>query len=314
MIVVAALVSGAAAFGAVLFALTPVRQAWVRNRLAPHLGSTHRASRRPARDVLGDVFERTERGLGSSRLWRRLESLRVRAGVRWTTAEIVYATFGAAILLVLVLLLVGAGTGAIVVAPVVSAATALVVLNVKAQRRRAAFDEQLPDALEAMASALKVGQSLTQSLQVIVEEGDAPIADEFDQLLAEARLGRPLEVAFQGVLERVGSPELEFVVTAVTVQRRVGGSLATLLETVAATVRCRQEFSRKLRSLTAMGRISARVLIVMPFVVAVFLTMINPGYMHPLYATSTGNLLLVTAGGMLAVGSLLLKRIVSLEV
>lgn len=314
MIILAALLSGAAAFGAVLFALTPVRQAWVRTRLAPHLGPTHRAPRRPARDVLAHVLDRTERGLGSTRLWGRLERLRVRAGVRWTTAEIVYATLGAAILLMLVLVLVGADTAAIVVAPIVSVGAMLAVLNVKVQRRRAAFDEQLPDALEAMASALKVGQSLTQSLQVIAEEADKPIADEFDQLLAEARLGRPLEVAFQAVLDRVGSSELEFVITAVTVQRRVGGSLATLIETVAATVRRRQDYSRKLRSLTAMGRISARVLVVMPFVVAFLLTIINPGYMHPLYATSTGNLLVVLAVGMLAVGSLLLKRIVSLEV
>jgi len=314
LIILAALLSGAAAFGAVLFALTPVRQAWVRTRLAPHLGSTHRAPRRPARDVLAHVLDTTERGLGSTRLWGRLERLRVRAGVRWTTAEIVYATLGAAILLMLVLVLVGANTGAIVVAPIFSVGAMLAVLNVKVQRRRAAFDEQLPDALEAMASALKVGQSLTQSLQVIAEEADKPIADEFDQLLAEARLGRPLEVAFQAVLDRVGSSELEFVITAVTVQRRVGGSLATLIETVAATVRRRQDYSRKLRSLTAMGRISARVLVVMPFVVAFLLTIINPGYMHPLYATSTGNLLVVLAVGMLAVGSLLLKRIVSLEV
>jgi tight adherence protein B len=314
LIILAALLSGAAAFGAVLFALTPVRQAWVRTRLAPHLGSTHRAPRRPARDVLAHVLDTTERGLGSTRLWGRLERLRVRAGVRWTTAEIVYATLGAAILLMLVLVLVGANTGAIVVAPIFTVGAMLAALNVKVQRRRAAFDEQLPDALEAMASALKVGQSLTQSLQVIAEEADKPIADEFDQLLAEARLGRPLEVAFQAVLDRVGSSELEFVITAVTVQRRVGGSLATLIETVAATVRRRQDYSRKLRSLTAMGRISARVLVVMPFVVAFLLTIINPGYMHPLYATSTGNLLVVLAVGMLAVGSLLLKRIVSLEV
>jgi len=116
------------------------------------------------------------------------------------------------------------------------------------------------------------------------------------------------------MLERVASSELEFVITAVTVQRRVGGSLATLLETVASTVRRRQQFSRKLRSLTAMGRISARVLIVMPFVVAVLLTFINSRYMHPLYATKTGNLLLVAAVSMIAVGSLFLKRIVSLGV
>jgi tight adherence protein B len=314
MIVVAALLSGAAAFGAVLFALTPVRQAWVRNRLAPHLGSTQRVPRRPAREVLEDAFERTERRLGPTRPWRRLEGLRARAGVRWTAAEIVYATLGAAVLLMLLLLLAGVGTGAIVVAPILPVGVAFVVLNVKAQRRQAAFDEQLPDALEAIASALKVGHSLTQSLQVIAEEAEEPIADEFDQLLAEARLGRPLEVALQGVQERVRSSELEFVITAITVQRRVGGSLATLLETVAATVRRRQEFSRKLNALTAMGRISARVLVVMPFAVAVLLTFINPGYMRPLYATGTGNLLIIVAAGMIVVGSLLLRRIVSLEV
>ena len=314
MIVVVALLSGAAAFGAVLFALTPVREAWVRSRVAPHVGSMQRGRRRPSREMFQDALGRTESKLGSTRLWGSLERLRARAGIRWTTAELVYATFGGTILLILALVLLGAGTGAIVLAPVVCVGAVLVLLRVKVQRRQAAFDEQLPDALEAMASALKVGHSLTQSLQVIAEDGDQPIADEFDQLLAEARLGRPLEVAFRGMLERVASSELEFVITAVTVQRRVGGSLATLLETVAGTVRRRQQFGRKLRSLTAMGRISARVLIVMPFVVAVLLTFINSRYMHPLYATKTGNLLLVAAVSMIAVGSLFLKRIVSLGV
>jgi tight adherence protein B len=314
MIVLVALLSGAAAFGAALFALTPVREAWVRSRVAPHVGSMQRGRRRPSRELLQNAFGRTERSLGSTRLWGRLEQLRARAGVRWTTAELVYATIGGSILLILGLALLGVGTAAIVLAPIVCVGAVLVVLRTKVQKRQAAFDEQLPDALETMASALKVGHSLTQSLQVIAEEGEQPIADEFDQLLAEARLGQPLEVAFRGMLERVASTELEFVITAVTVQRRVGGSLATLLETVAATVRRRQQFSRKLRSLTAMGRISARVLVVIPFVVAVLLTLINSRYMHPLYATRTGNLLLAAAVALMAIGSLLLRRVVSLEV
>jgi tight adherence protein B len=313
MIAVAALLSGAAAFGAVLFALTPTREAWVRNRLAPHLTSTKRAPRRPTRATIEAALDATESRLGSTRVWRKLDTLRARAGVRWKTAELAYATAGAALLLMLLLVLVGAGAAAIVLAPILTTGAVLVLLRTKVQRRQAAFDEQLPDALEAMASALKVGHSLTQTLQVIAEEAEKPIADEFDQLLAEARLGRPLEVGLQGVLERVASAELEFVITAITVQRRVGGSLAQLLETVATTVRRRQQFSRKLRSLTSMGRVSARVLIVMPFVVGALLTVINSSYMHPLYSTRVGQLLLVAAASMLAVGSLILRRIVSLQ-
>jgi tight adherence protein B len=286
----------------------------VRGRLAPHLTSTKAASRPSKRLLVESVLSGTETRLGATRIWRKLDALRSRSGVRWTTAEIVYATAGASVLLMLVLILVGAGAAAIVIAPVVTTGAVLVFLRTKVQRRQAAFDEQLPDALETMASALKVGQSLTQSLQVIAEEAEKPIAEEFDQLLAEARLGRPLEVAFEGVQERVRSGELEFVITAIRVQRRVGGSLATLLETVASTVRRRQQFGRKLRSLTAMGRVSARILIVMPFVVGGLLTIINSSYMHPLYGTQVGRLLIVVALVMLAVGSLLLKRIVSLEV
>lgn len=313
MIAVAALLSGAAAFCAALFALTPAREAWVRGRLAPHLASTKQASRRTPRTVLEEALGATEGRLGSTRAWRKLDLLRTRAGVRWTTAEVAWATAGAALLSMLLLVLAGAGAAAIVIGPAATTGIVLTLLRTAVRRRQAAFDEQLPDALESMASALKVGHSLMQSLQVVAEEAEKPIADEFDQLLAESRLGLSLDTALHGVLDRVASTELEFVITAVTVQRRVGGSLAQLLETVAATVRRRQQFSRKLRSLTAMGRISARVLIAMPFVVGGLLTLINRSYMHPLYATGPGRMLLVAAAAMLAVGSLLVNRIVSMQ-
>lgn len=313
MIAVVALLSGAAAFGAALFALTPAREAWVRGRLAPHLASTKRASRRSPRAVLEGALGATEGRLGSTRAWKKLDMLRARSGVRWTTAELAWATTGAALLSVLLLVLAGAGVAAIVIAPAAITGIVLVLLRAGVRRRQAAFDEQLPDALESMASALKVGHSLMQSLQVVAEEAERPISDEFGQLLAESRLGRSLETGLYGVLERVASTELEFVITAITVQRRVGGSLAQLLETVAGTVRRRQQFARKLRSLTAMGRVSARILVAMPFVVGGLLTLINPSYMHPLFASRTGLTLLVAAAVMLAVGSLLIRRIVSME-
>jgi tight adherence protein B len=111
---------------------------------------------------------------------------------------------------------------------------------------------------------------------------------------------------------RLGSTDFAFVLTSITVQRQVGGSLATLLETVSETVRRRQQFTRKLHALTSMGRLSARVLIAMPFVVAMLLLLVNPSYMRPLVVTPTGQMLILVAVTMLVCGSLILKRMVSL--
>jgi tight adherence protein B len=101
--------------------------------------------------------------------------------------------------------------------------------------------------------------------------------------------------------------------TAVTIQRQVGGSLAGLFDMVADAVRNRQQFARKIRSLTAMGRMSAYVLIGLPFFIAAMLTLLNPSYMSPLYGTSAGHMLIILGLVMMAVGSLILKKIVSFK-
>jgi tight adherence protein B len=101
--------------------------------------------------------------------------------------------------------------------------------------------------------------------------------------------------------------------TAVTIQRQVGGSLAGLFDMVAEAVRNRQQFARKIRSLTAMGRMSAYVLIGLPFFIAAMLTLLNPSYMSPLYDTSSGHMLIILGLVMMGVGSLILKKIVSFK-
>src|SRR6185437_10457999 len=123
----------------------------------------------------------------------------------------------------------------------------------------------------------------------------------------------PMEEALTDTAERIGSKNFAFVITAVTIQRQVGGSLAGLFDMVADTVRQRQQFQRKIRSLTAMGRMSAYVLIGLPFFMAAALTAMNPGYMSPLYHSSTGHKLVVAALVMMGIGSLLLKRIVAIK-
>ena len=132
-------------------------------------------------------------------------------------------------------------------------------------------------------------------------------------MLTETRLGRPMDDALAEMAERVGSPNLEFVMTAVTIQRQVGGSLAGLFDMVAEAVRNRQQFARKIRSLTAMGRMSAYVLVGLPFFIAAVLTLLNPSYMAPLYDTHAGHMLMGLGCVMMAIGSLILKKIVSFK-
>jgi tight adherence protein B len=183
----------------------------------------------------------------------------------------------------------------------------------KASRRLNAFENQLPDVLITLAAALKAGHSFKAGLQTIVDEGNPPASKEFHRVLAEARLGKPVEQALADMSERLGSKNFDFVITAVKIQQQVGGSLAGLVDMVADTVRQRQQFIRKVKGLTAMGRAGAYTLVALPFFIATVITIINPTYMYPLYHTSTGHMLIYIGLGAMAFGSLCLKKIVSFK-
>src|SRR5439155_528024 len=157
----------------------------------------------------------------------------------------------------------------------------------------------------------KAGHSFKQGLQAVVDESQPPASAELKRVLTEAGLGRPMDDALAEMADRIGSENFSFAITAVTIQRQVGGSLASLFDMVAETVRNRQQFARKIRSLTAMGRMSAYTLIAIPFFIAGTVTLINGEYMHPLYHTHAGHLLLLVGLAMMATGSVILKKIVS---
>ena len=187
-------------------------------------------------------------------------------------------------------------------------------LSFKAKRRMNAIEEQLPDILITIAASLKAGHSFRQGLQAVVDEGQPPASDEFKRVLTETSLGRPMDDALAEMSERIGSKNLDFVITAVTIQRQVGGSLAGIFDMVADAVRERQQFMRKIKGLTAMGRMSAYVLIGLPFFLAGMFTLINPQYMAPLWGTSAGHKIIFSGLVMMAIGSLLLKKIVNFKV
>ena len=300
----------------ILFAST-LQGSWLKRRLAPHIDSTRRKSKRRVGrerlEVLNGLFRATENTFGHRPQWRNLQLLLQRADLPLRTVEFTWLLIGCSFGLALLTALAGRSSLAILAMFLVGGSVPYLVVWFKAKRRMRAFEDQLPDLLITMAASLKAGHSFKQGIQSVVDEGQEPAAKELRRVLTDTQLGRPMEEALQATAERIGSKNFSFVITAVNIQRQVGGSLAGLFDMVADTVRDRQQFARKIRSLTAMGRASAYVLVGLPFFIAVAVTLLNPTYMDPLYHSHAGHMLVVLGLMMMAFGSLILKKIVSFK-
>jgi tight adherence protein B len=311
-------VVGLAVFLSARVALVGGRRNWVSRRIEPHLAlrqveAVHAIDRPGLLARLEGLFGPTERRLRGTRSWDALTRLVERADVPLRPVEAFYAVTGSGLVLGLVLALASGSPAGLLLGLLLVGLCALAVLRLRAARRLRAFDEQLPEFLTEVASALRAGHSFVQALRAVADDARPPIGKEFGRVLAEARLGRPVELALADMTRRMPSPELEFVLTAITIQRQVGGSLAALFETVVETVQRRHQFRRKLRSLTAMGRASAWVVGIMPFAMAAFQTALNRSYMSPLLHTSIGHKLIVLGIVLMAVGALVLKKIVTIK-
>lgn len=285
----------------------------LKKRLAPHVEQHTRVRRRgrPGMTAAAELMSVTEKAFGTLAVWKRVHRLLERADVPLRTVEFFYVMVAAAFAVGLLAAVTATSTVAVLLGFAFGASLPLLVVWVKARRRLNAFENQLPDLLLTIAASLKAGHSFKQGLQTVADEGNPPASKEFQRALAEVRLGRPVEDALRETAERVNSKNLDFVITAVTIQSQVGGSLAGLFDMVADAVRQRQQFARKIKGLTAMGRASAWVLIGLPFFMAGIITLVNGDYMAPLWNTSTGRMLVFFSLGMMAFGSLLLKKIVS---
>jgi tight adherence protein B len=302
---------------AALFLLRAPMGSRLRRQIKPHLGEQERkAARGPVQErfaTASSVMKATERAFGHLRAWHALHHLLERADVPLRTVELVYAAAGTGLLTGLVFAVVGVPTLVVLLAMVVGGALPILIVWNKARRRLAAIDEQLPDLLVTLAASLKAGHSFRQGIQAVVDEGQPPASKEFKRVLTETRLGRPMDDALADMAARIGSKNVTFVVTAVTIQRQVGGSLAGIFDMVADAVRNRQQFARKIRSLTAMGRASAYVLVGVPLFMLGTITLLSPEYMAPLYHTPTGHKLIILGCVMISIGSLMLRKIVSFK-
>jgi tight adherence protein B len=311
-------VIGLLALIAAAFALAAPKGTWLRGRLDPHIAAAKTAAIKREREgkrfsALSPLFKVTETLFGNLGQWKKLNQKLRRADIPLKTAEFAYIMFGVGLLFAFLHAALKPQLWFMALGFAEGACLPYAFVAYKGRKRLKDFDEQLPDMLVTMAASLKAGHSFRQGIQSIVDEGVDPAAKEFKRVLNETRLGRPMDDALADMAERVGSSNFEFVMSAVTIQRQVGGSLAGLFDMVADTVRQRQQFRRKIRGLTAMGRMSAYVLIGLPFLVGIAIYAINREYMQPLVESSTGHKLFMAMIVMMTIGSLMLKKIVSFK-
>lgn len=188
------------------------------------------------------------------------------------------------------------------------------VLRFVVARRQKAFSSQLPDALTSLAGSLRAGRSLGQALEAMSHELPDPIGREFRKVVAEVRLGCTLPDALADASKRIDSDDFRWTVIAVQIQAEVGGNLAELLDQVASTMRERSRMKGEVKALTAEGRASALMLVIMVPALALAMWAMNPSYMKPLFSTSTGHVMLGISGVMIAGGYLWMSKMARVDV
>ena len=188
------------------------------------------------------------------------------------------------------------------------------VLRFQLKRERNRFDDQLPDHLQVVASAMRAGHSFVGALSVADQDAPEPVRREFDRAIADERLGVPIEDALDAVGDRMESADMTHVALVAKLQRKTGANSAEVLDRVAATLRERQELRRHIRVLTAQQRMARWILTAIPVGLLIAISAINPEYMKPLWEESSGRILLAIGVFGIVFGSYLLKRLVDIEV
>lgn len=182
------------------------------------------------------------------------------------------------------------------------------------RRRRSRFAEQLPDALQVIASALRSGHSFAGALAVVVESASEPMKSEMQRVVADEQLGVPIQNSLGVVAERMASSDVEQLALVAQLQREAGGDAAEVVDRVAETVRERFDLRRLIHTLTMQGRMSRWIVSALPIVVVVAVELENPHYFHPLTSTLGGRIVLAFAAAWAIAGSFVIKKIVEIEV
>lgn len=189
----------------------------------------------------------------------------------------------------------------------------IVFIKIKKGKRTKAFEAQLGDTLIMMCNGLRSGFSFQQSMENVAKDMPAPIGMEFGRVCNEIRYGATMEEALNNMVDRVKSPDLMLVVSAVLIQRTTGGNLSEILSTISNTIRDRIKIKGEISSITAQGRMSGLIIGALPVGVAAILMVVNPDYMSTFFTTTAGNVMLIVSVVMEILGFLAIRKVVTIE-
>jgi tight adherence protein B len=256
--------------------------------------------------------EAAAEGVLASRRASGLDAALDRAGITLRPAEFVVLAAAVGVSAVAVGLTFAGPIGGAILG-VLALAAPRVALKVMTARRRAAFKEQLEGTLQMMASSLRAGYGLLQAIRTAGEESESPTAEEFDRVVVENRLGRPLVQSLAAMADRMEDDDLRWVVEAIDIQQEVGGNLAEVLDTVNTTIRDRNQIRRQIKALSAEGRMSAIILLALPFAIGGFISMLTPDYIAELTSSALGIVMIVAGLVLMGFGALWIRKIVKVE-
>jgi tight adherence protein B len=244
----------------------------------------------------------------------RVERMMEQADLPLRAAEALFIYFAGVVVLTLLAGIITRSIFAFVAIAVIAGLVPPAILQFLSSQRKRKFQTQLPDMLQLTAGSLRAGYSLLQGVEAVAQEVEEPMGAELRRVLAETRLGRPLEDSLEDMGDRLDSRDFSWAVMAVRIQREVGGNLAELLSTVAETMIARQRLRREVRALTAEGRISAIILLLLPLGIGVAMYGINRDYMNVLLHDGFGQVLLIGAGLLAGAGFYWMKKIIEIDI
>ena len=255
-----------------------------------------------------------DRYLRKLELTPRLRRLLYQANLKWTVGGLVLMCLAA---FAIPGYLVNMRTGNIVISLTVGAALGFLPFGYvlqKRSRRMSKFEEGLPEALDLIVSALRVGHSLNSALGLVTRECPEPVGPEFRLAFDEQNYGLELKTALENMVNRMPVQDLRIVVTAIMIQKESGGNLAEVLEKTSQVIRERFRLKRQVMTHTAQGRLTGVILTLLPVVLGFAIYFINPKMMSLLWTRELGIKLLYTAVGMIIVGGLIIRKIVNMDV
>jgi tight adherence protein B len=188
-----------------------------------------------------------------------------------------------------------------------------ILLRIKRGRRVKAFNTALPEAIDLMARSLRAGHSMGASIELIAEQSPEPLASEFVQVYQEQRLGLHFRDALLHMGARVPSRDLQFLITAILVQKETGGDLTEILDRTSHVIRDRVRIEGEVRTHTAQGRLTGWILGLLPVIMLVLINIVSPGYSAVLFHDPTGQKLLYAGGALILLGGLIIRKIVNVQ-